>query len=94
MPRTLLVSTAAALLLAASLTAAQSSDGSLRGYVKDEQGAVLPGVTVTASSPALIRPVSAVTDASGYYRLLIFRQAPTPSRPSCKGFRRRAAKAS
>jgi hypothetical protein len=93
MPRTLLVSTAAALLLTASLTAAQSNDGSLRGYVKDEQGAVL-GVTVTASSPAPIRPVSAVTDASGYYRLLIFRQAPTPSRPSCKGFRRRAAKAS
>jgi len=70
MSHTLLVSAAAALLLAASLAAAQSNDGSLRGYVRDEQGAMLPGVTVTASSPALIRPVSSVTDASGYYRLL------------------------
>src|SRR5262245_8567962 len=70
MSRTLLVSTAAALLLAASLAAAQSNDGSLRGYVRDEQGAVLPGVTVTAISPALIRPTSSVTDAAGYYRLL------------------------
>ena len=29
------------------------TDGSLRGYIKDEQGAVLPGITVTATSPAL-----------------------------------------
>ena len=33
-------------------------------------GAVLPGVTVTATSPALLRPVTAVTDSTGYYRLL------------------------
>ncbi len=46
------------------------SDGSLRGYIKDEQGAVLPGITVTATSPALLAPVTAVTGADGYYRLL------------------------
>ena len=46
------------------------TDGSLRGYIKDEQGAVLPGVAVTATSPALLAPVSGVTDAGGYYRLL------------------------
>ena len=46
------------------------SDGSLRGYIKDEQGAVLPGITVTATSPALLAPVTAVTDGDGYYRLL------------------------
>ena len=49
---------------------AQTGDGSVRGYVKDEQGAVLPGVTVTAASQTLLTPVSGVTDASGYYRLL------------------------
>jgi len=31
---------------------------------------VLPGITVTATSPALLAPVSGVTDAGGYYRLL------------------------
>lgn len=49
---------------------AQTGDGSLRGYVKDNQGGVLPGVTVTAHSPALLAPVSGVTDNTGYYRLL------------------------
>ncbi len=49
---------------------AQTGDGSLRGYVKDDQGAILPGVTVTAQSPALLTPVTAVSDGGGYYRLL------------------------
>jgi hypothetical protein len=57
-------------LLATTPALAQSGDGSLRGYVKDEQGGVLPGVTVTAASPALLTPVVAVTDSDGYYRLL------------------------
>ena len=48
----------------------QTGDGSIRGYVKDEQGAVLPGVTVTAHSPVLLSPVTAVSDTGGYYRLL------------------------
>ena len=32
-----------------------SSTGTIQGSVSDAQGAVLPGVTVTASGPALIR---------------------------------------
>lgn len=63
-----------AFVLTASLAvvspALAQSDGSIRGYVKDEQGAVLPGVTVTATSPALLAPVTGVTDGTGYYRLL------------------------
>ena len=47
----------------------QSGAGSLVGYVKDEQGGVLPGVTVTAKSAELIAPVVGVTDSAGYYRL-------------------------
>jgi hypothetical protein len=50
--------------------AAQSTGSSLRGYVKDEQGGVLPGVTVTATSPDMISPASGVTDGEGYFRLI------------------------
>jgi hypothetical protein len=40
------------------------------GQVKDESGAVLPGVSVTATSPALQVPsVTTVTDSQGEYRL-------------------------
>jgi hypothetical protein len=49
--------------------AAQSGQGSLNGYVKDEQGGVLPGVTVTATGPEILNPVVGVTDNSGFYRL-------------------------
>src|ERR1700742_2625139 len=42
----------------------------LTGVVRDASGAVLPGVTVEASSPALIEKIrSAVTDGSGQYRI-------------------------
>jgi hypothetical protein len=42
----------------------------LAGVVRDASGGVLPGVTVEASSPALIEKVrSAVTDGSGQYRI-------------------------
>jgi hypothetical protein len=61
------------LLLVASMASvpfAEAQTGSsLRGYVKDDQGGVLPGVTVTAKSPDIIQPATAVTDATGYYRL-------------------------
>jgi hypothetical protein len=42
----------------------------IAGSVKDSSGAVLPGVTVEAASPALIEKVrSAVSDGSGQYRI-------------------------
>lgn len=69
MSRALVVVTVA-FLFAVTNASAQTGDGSVRGFVKDEQGAVLPGVTVTATSTALLRPVIALSDASGYYRLL------------------------
>jgi hypothetical protein len=49
---------------------AQSTGSSLRGYVKDDQGGVLPGVAVTATSPDMITPATGVTDETGYYRLI------------------------
>jgi len=40
------------------------------GVVKDATGAVLPGVTVEASSPVLIEKVRSVTtDANGAYKI-------------------------
>lgn len=42
----------------------------LAGTVKDASGAVLPGVTVEAASPALIEKTrTAVTDSTGQYRI-------------------------
>jgi hypothetical protein len=69
MVRSRLLILVALALLAASTVLAQTGQGSLRGYVKDEQGGALPGVTVTATSPQLIQPATAVTDEQGYYRL-------------------------
>ena len=46
------------------------AQASITGVVRDTSGAVLPGVTVEAASPALIEKVrSAVTDGSGQYRI-------------------------
>ena len=46
----------------------------LAGVVKDTSGAVLPGVTVSASSPALIeRTRTTVTDGSGQYQIVDLR---------------------
>jgi hypothetical protein len=67
---------AAALLLALGLltlpcVSAAQVLGTVAGTVKDASGAVLPGVTVEVSSPALIEKVrSSVTDGSGQYRII------------------------
>jgi hypothetical protein len=45
-----------------------SSTGSISGEVKDAQGGVLPGVTVTATSPAQIGALTAVTNEAGIFR--------------------------
>ena len=48
------------------LPAAAYAQASVAGQVRDTSGAVLPGVTVEASSPALIEKVrTAVTDGTG-----------------------------
>jgi len=60
-------------LLALSLPSAAFAQvlGTVAGNVKDASGAVLPGVTVEVSSPALIEKVrTAVTDGSGQYRIV------------------------
>jgi hypothetical protein len=51
-------------------TTAQDFRGRINGTVTDNTGAVLPGVTVTATSPALIQPQVQMTGADGSYRFL------------------------
>jgi Carboxypeptidase regulatory-like domain/TonB dependent receptor len=59
---------AAAIACSAVAAHAQINPGHLTGTVKDAQGAVLPGVTVTATSPALLGAQSVVSEAGGEYR--------------------------
>ena len=60
-----------AALLAMPAAAGAQELGTVAGVVKDSSGAVLPGVTVEAASPALIEKVrSVVTDGSGQYRII------------------------
>jgi hypothetical protein len=50
------------------------AQASIAGVVRDTSGAVLPGVTVEAASPALIEKVrSVVTDGNGQYRVVDLR---------------------
>src|SRR3979490_2656496 len=59
-----------ALGLLVLVPAAAFAQASLTGVVKDTSGAVLPGVTVEATSPVLIEKTrSAITDSTGGYRL-------------------------
>src|SRR5688500_8411110 len=52
------------------LPAIASAQASITGVVKDSSGAVLPGVTVEAASPALLEKVRvATTDGNGQYRI-------------------------
>jgi carboxypeptidase family protein len=59
-------------VLGPALASAQTS--AIAGTVKDTSGAVLPGVTVEVSSPALIEKVrSATTDGNGQYQIVLLR---------------------
>ncbi len=56
-----------ALALLAGAPAFAQQTGTITGTATDEQGAVLPGVTVTVESAALITPRSTTTGAGGSY---------------------------
>ena len=57
-------------LIPASVLAQGASTATIAGVVRDASGAVLPGATIEAASPALIEKVrSTVSDDRGQYRL-------------------------
>ena len=60
-------------LLLASPAAAQFDRGTISGVVKDQSGAVVPGVTVTAKSLQTQELATAVTDASGFFTMTTLR---------------------
>src|SRR5438094_1473039 len=63
-----------ALALLALVPAMAVAQSSIAGVVKDTTGAVMPGVTVEAASPALIEKVrNVVTDDQGLYRIVDLR---------------------
>jgi hypothetical protein len=64
------------------------AQASLSGLVRDSSGAVLPGVTVEASSPVLIEKVrSAVTDSAGRYQIVDLRPGTYSVNFALPGFR-------
>jgi carboxypeptidase family protein len=65
-----LIRGAAALLLLALSPVAVFAQASITGLVRDTSGAVLPGVTVEAASPAIIEKVrTATSDGAGRYTI-------------------------
>src|SRR5437879_4502092 len=62
------------LLLSPAASAQAPTSSGIAGVVRDSSGGVLPGVTVEASSPALIEKVrTAVTDSEGRYNIVDLR---------------------
>ncbi|HWN08903.1 MAG TPA: TonB-dependent receptor [Pyrinomonadaceae bacterium] len=57
------------LCMALSAFAQSSTTGSISGRVVDTNGAAVPGVVVTVTSPNLIRPQTATTNDSGSYTI-------------------------
>jgi hypothetical protein len=72
--RPFVVRTLIAMAWLTTLPVVALAQSSIAGVVRDTSGAVLPGVTVEASSPALIEKVrSAVTNSAGQYRIVELR---------------------
>jgi hypothetical protein len=72
--RTFLISAIVITIYVALMPSVASAQSGFAGIVKDTTGAILPGVTVEASSPALIEGRrSAVTDERGQYKIVDLR---------------------
>ena len=56
-------------LIASGVVRAQTTNGAVSGVVKDESGAVLPGVTITVISKETSAKRTAITDDSGFFKL-------------------------
>ncbi|MFN2530810.1 MAG: TonB-dependent receptor domain-containing protein [Pyrinomonadaceae bacterium] len=56
-------------LFTGSVFAQTSTTGSIEGNVTDVNGAAVPGVTITVTSPNLIRAQTATTNDSGHYQI-------------------------
>ena len=74
--------------LAVAPLAGQSGTGDIEGSITDNSGAALPGVTVTAKSPALQVPeVTVISEGGGAYHLRNLPAGVYEVRFSLSGFR-------
>lgn len=72
--RSMLLVAVLGVVLSVPASAQDTANGTIVGVVRDSSGAVLPGVTVEAASPALIEQArTVVTDAEGRYRIAALR---------------------
>jgi protocatechuate 3,4-dioxygenase beta subunit len=65
--RSLACLVAVALVALAVPAHAQFDSGQISGFVRDSQGAAVPGATVTVTDESTKRARTYTTDASGYY---------------------------
>ena len=85
--RNALATVAAAASLLVLLPAFSFAQSSIAGLVRDDSGAVLPGVTVEAASPALIeRTRSVVSDGQGQFKIVDLRPGVYAVTFSLQGF--------
>jgi hypothetical protein len=68
--RLILLCVATAVCASFAVGQAQSNAADLRGYVRDQQNAVIVGATVTARNPATNTAHTAVTNDEGFYQIL------------------------
>ena len=64
-----LILSCAVVVGAAAPASAQIQTGSITVKAVDEQGAVIPGVTISLTSPVMPREITGVTDAGGVYQI-------------------------
>src|SRR5260370_1094536 len=64
-----LLGAVALVLLACASAFAQQTTGNITGRITDQQGAAIPGATVTAKNPATGFIRSEASDSAGLYRL-------------------------
>jgi hypothetical protein len=78
---------AVAALVAVAAPAFAQTTGRIVGTIEDAQGAVLPGVTVTVTSPQLQGASTAITDATGQYRFPSLPPGPYHVKAELAGFK-------
>jgi hypothetical protein len=76
------------MFVSASTAFAQIERGAISGTVKDQQGGVVPGVTVTATSMQTQQSRVTVTDGSGYYTFPNLLPGPYEIATELQGFKK------
>ncbi|WP_239492162.1 TonB-dependent receptor [Luteitalea sp. TBR-22] len=81
-----LVHAAALLCVLAPAARAQFDSATVLGFISDQSGAAIPGVTVTLTNPATGISTTAVTDERGQYQLLNVRPGTYTVKAELQGF--------